>query len=107
MAQHVDWDDETVPVGKRKVVFVRWLMQKRGLSLRQAQAMSNSKFGPSAASAKRRSDQKDDAWRQREQDGIRQFGHPSQYETPMQSGPSKEQIDAYLARLMTTKPRQP
>lgn len=38
MTAYVDWNDESVPVGKRKVVFVKWLMQKRGVSFKQAKS---------------------------------------------------------------------
>ena len=107
MTGHVDWNDETVPIGKRKTVFVKWLMQVKGVPMNQAKAMANSKFGPSAASAKRRTNRQDDAQRRREQTGIRQFGHPAQYDTPMPSGPSKEQIAAYLAKLGLNQPQSP
>jgi hypothetical protein len=43
--QHVDWNDETVPIGKRKVAFVKWLMQARKVPMKVAKAMANSKFG--------------------------------------------------------------
>jgi hypothetical protein len=45
MSDHVDWNDESVPVGKRKVAFVKWLMQKRQIPMIQAKAMANAKFG--------------------------------------------------------------
>ena len=41
----MNWDDETVPVGKRKVAFVKWLMSApRKVPLKQAQLMSYKKF---------------------------------------------------------------
>jgi hypothetical protein len=43
--EHVDWNDETVPIGKRKVAFVKWLMQKRKVPMRIAKSMANQKFG--------------------------------------------------------------
>jgi len=43
--EHVDWNDETVPIGKRKVAFVKWLMQKRKVPMVAAKCMANSKFG--------------------------------------------------------------
>ena len=43
--RYVDWNDETVPIGKRKVAFVKWLMQKRKVPMITAKSMANSKFG--------------------------------------------------------------
>ena len=98
MTGHVDWNDEAVPVGKRKTVFVKWLMQARGVPMNQAKAMANSKFGASEASARRRNNRQDDAQRRREQIGIRQFGHPGQYDvTEPISG--THDIAGLLARL--------
>ena len=45
MSEYIDWNDESVPIGKRKVAFVKWLMQKRKVSMVQAKSMANSKFG--------------------------------------------------------------
>ena len=44
-SEHVDWNDETVPIGKRKVAFVKWLMQARKVPMIKAKSMANSKFG--------------------------------------------------------------
>lgn len=46
--ERIDWDDQSIPLGKRKVAFVKWLMQKRKVSMIQAKAMANSKFGKEA-----------------------------------------------------------
>lgn len=43
--QHTDWNDHSVPLGKRKVAFVKWLMQKRKVPMLLAKSMANSKFG--------------------------------------------------------------
>lgn len=45
MSYHVDWNDQSVPLGKRKVAFVKWLMQERQVPMVQAKAMANAKFG--------------------------------------------------------------
>jgi hypothetical protein len=45
MTEHIDWNDESVPLGKRKVAFVKWLMQVRKVPMIQAKAMANRKFG--------------------------------------------------------------
>lgn len=105
MTVHIDWSDETVPVGKRKTVFVKWLMQARGVSMIQAKAMANSKFGLSAANARRRSNWQDDAQRRREQAGICRYGHPAQYDTPMPAGGTEnwaELLDRLKSRQQNT-----
>mgnify|MGYP006266351131 CR=1 FL=1 len=98
MTGHIDWNDETVPVGKRKTVFVKWLMQVKKVPRSQARAMANSKFGASEASARRRNNREDDASRRREQVGIRQFGHPGQYDATAPISGTHD-IAGLLARL--------
>ena len=80
MTANFDWNDETVPVGKRKVAFVKWLTKERKVSLIQAKAMANSKFGPSQASLQSKRIRQDHKERQRDQSAIRRFGHVAQYE---------------------------
>ena len=102
MNKHIDWNDETVPIGKRKTVFVKWLMQVKKVSANRAKAMANSRFGPSEASANHRKNRQDDIWRRHEQAGIRRFGHPAQYDTPISTrGP--EDWAGLLNRLKSRK----
>ena len=41
----VSFNDNTVPVGKRKVLYVKWLMSKQGKSLSEAKLAAYRKFG--------------------------------------------------------------
>ena len=36
MQQWIDWDDKSIPVGKRRVAFVRYLTMTKGFSLESA-----------------------------------------------------------------------
>ena len=40
----VSFKDKTQPEGKRKVLYVKWLMQKKGLSLERAKLMCDRYF---------------------------------------------------------------
>ncbi|MEE1324927.1 MAG: hypothetical protein U0K19_05025 [Bifidobacteriaceae bacterium] len=40
MQQWIDWEDRTIPVGKRRVAYVRYMTIVRGMSLRKAKALS-------------------------------------------------------------------
>lgn len=42
--KYIDFNDDNIPIGKRKVEFVKWAM-KKGTSLIDAQRIANSKFG--------------------------------------------------------------
>jgi hypothetical protein len=83
MTANFDWNDESVPVGKRKVAFVKWLTKERKVSLIQAKAMANSKFGPSQASLQSERIRQEHKERHRDQSAIRRFGHVAQYEEPV------------------------
>jgi hypothetical protein len=41
----ISFDDPTVPVGKRKVLYVKWLMSKHGKTLNEAKLAAWKKFG--------------------------------------------------------------
>jgi hypothetical protein len=41
----VSFNDASVPVGKRKVLYVKWLMSKQGKSLSEAKLAAYRKFG--------------------------------------------------------------
>lgn len=90
MTEHVDWDDESLPIGKRKVAFVKWLMQKRNVPIIRAKAMANAKFGKHSSSTD---------WREYEKEGIRRYGHQGQYDTPALQPNQKHDIAGLLARL--------
>lgn len=40
MQKWIDWDDKSIPVGKRRVAFVRYLTMTKGLSLAAAKYRS-------------------------------------------------------------------
>jgi hypothetical protein len=40
----IDFDDSSIPIGKRKVAFVKWLMSKQDKSLREARLLCHYKF---------------------------------------------------------------
>ena len=42
--EYVDFDDTAISLGKRKVAYVKWLMQKRGLSKEKAKLACYRKF---------------------------------------------------------------
>lgn len=42
--EYIDWNDKSIPVGKRKVVFVKWLMQVKKLKLEDAKRVCHRKF---------------------------------------------------------------
>lgn len=42
--KYIDFNDESIPVGKRKVAFVKWAMSK-GTEKIEAQRIANKKFG--------------------------------------------------------------
>ena len=41
----VSFNDTSVPLGKRKVLYVKWLMSKHGKSLQEAKLAAYRKFG--------------------------------------------------------------
>lgn len=43
----VSFNDESVPVTKRKVLYVKWLMSKHGKTLQEAKLAAHRKFGDS------------------------------------------------------------
>ena len=43
----VSFNDESVPVTKRKVLYVKWLMSKHGKTLTEAKLAAHRKFGES------------------------------------------------------------
>jgi len=80
VAEYINFNDPAVPIGKRKMAFVKWLMQKQRLTLEEAKAAAHRKFGPGPeadARARQRRDQRTEQ-RTREciQRGIRRWGHP-------------------------------
>lgn len=42
--QFVSFDDQRIPLGKRKILFVKWLMSKKGKCLREAKLLCYRKF---------------------------------------------------------------
>ena len=42
--EYVDFNDTTIPLGKRKVAYVKWLMQKKGYSLSNAKLACYKKY---------------------------------------------------------------
>lgn len=49
MSKYVNFNDKTLPLGKRKVAYVKWAVSK-GTELIEAQRQSNNKFGYSETS---------------------------------------------------------
>ena len=43
--EYIDWNDKSIPLGKRKVVFVKWLMKVKKLQLDEAKRVCHRKFG--------------------------------------------------------------
>lgn len=43
----ISFNDTTVPVGKRKMLYVKWLMSKQGKTLSEAKLAAHRKFGES------------------------------------------------------------
>ena len=41
----ISFNDTTVPVGKRKMLYVKWLMSKQGKTLNEAKLAAYRKFG--------------------------------------------------------------
>ena len=41
----VSFNDASVPLGKRKMLYVKWLMSKHGKSLSEAKLAAHRKFG--------------------------------------------------------------
>ena len=41
---YIDFNDDSIPIGKRKQAFVKWLMQRQGLSLDEAKLAAHRKF---------------------------------------------------------------
>ena len=41
----ISFNDTTVPVGKRKMLYVKWLMSKQGKTLSEAKLAAYRKFG--------------------------------------------------------------
>ncbi|MEY4359812.1 MAG: hypothetical protein RLZZ631_1298 [Cyanobacteriota bacterium] len=79
MAEFIDFNDPAVPVGKRKMAFVKWLMQRHHHTLEEAKAAAHRKFGAGPA-ADARQWQRDDAradqrWQEHIQRGVRRWGH--------------------------------
>lgn len=42
--KYVDFNDTSIPIGKRKVAYVKWLMQKKGYSRSGAKLACYKKF---------------------------------------------------------------
>lgn len=45
MPKYIDFNDESIPLGKRKQAYIRWAVYKKGKSMDEAKILANRKFG--------------------------------------------------------------
>jgi hypothetical protein len=73
---YVDFNDPSIPLGRRKVAYVKWLMSSKRLSLNEARIAAHRKFGPNEEKAHhQRQIRQDDSDRARFTAAQRRWGH--------------------------------
>lgn len=45
MGKYINFNDESIPLGKRKQAYIRWAVYKKGKSMDEAKILANRKFG--------------------------------------------------------------
>lgn len=72
---YIDFNDSSIPLGKRKQAFVKWLMQRQGLSLREARIACSRKFGRNEGQLRQARDERTtQKWTQLQERSHRTWG---------------------------------